>query len=182
MILCSWIFTIFLAITFFPSERNLEKVALAIIATLAVVTLNIRNHHFELDKYSLMIIGAAFFVGIYNILIKHLLEVFDPFTLYFLRSLAIAPILILFIRPSFNDFKIKRITPIITICILYILENLFIFWSYNLHGIVYTSLLMTTAPIVTLWGSKIFLNESLHIKNIVATIVIIACISLSLIV
>lgn len=178
----SKIFTIILAIAFFPTERHLLKVFLAIIAIGAIISLNISKKHLDLDRYAMMIIGGAFLLSLHNIFIKNLLGLMNAFMLYYIRIILIAVFMLFFFKIDKKDIVEDKIIFLFFLSITVVLANAFIYWSYAQIGLVYTSLLLTLTPIAALWGAKVILKEELHIKNIVATVIIIACISASFVV
>jgi len=180
LFLANGVFTILLAIIVYPTERNIIHIVLALVATLTIISINIRKHHFSMDKYSVMIIGAAVLVGAHNVLIKGLLYVYDPFTLYFVRIGLMIMIFIPMVGIDRNVLEKKKIAFLTGLGLLVVVKTYFIYWSYQVSGLVYTTLLLTFAPIVAMWGARAVLKETLHWKNLAATAVIILCIATSL--
>ena len=181
LILTSWIFTIINAAIVFPEERNVFYIILALIASLSVLGSHLKKHHLQMDKYALCILLSAFLISIHDLFVKKLLDVYDPFTFYFVRcGLCAVAFLFLFKKHasgiSKSAFAFLTITTVVAI-----VRYVFMYWSYQVWGLVYTSLLMCIAPAIILVGSHIFLGEKLQTKNIVSTVIIVGCIITALV-
>ncbi len=176
------LFTVLGAFIFFPDERNILHVIFALIAGLAVLSIYIEKHHFVFNKYSAIIFGAAILWSIHNLLVKQLLVVMSPFTFVFLRSLAGGIIYLLIFGIRRDEIRDKRIAPLLIYVFLNLGDWLIRTWSIQSIGLVLTTLLLTLVPIMTMWGGHIFLKEKVHMKNIVATFVIIGAITTMLLV
>lgn len=179
LFLSSWVFTVIFAVIVYPSERDLLKVALALVAGLTIILVNIRKHHLKLDKYAVYILVAAVVIGIHNNLIKALLEYYNPYTINLIIMLGGSLVMPLFFRIKGKDLK-KKATPLVMLATVFTVTRwLFLYWSYDVIGVVFTSLIMTAAPMLEIWGSKLFLKEKLHLRYIVGTVVIMLCIIIS---
>lgn len=180
LILTSWLFTVLLAVTFYPEERNTIKLILALIASVTIFLTHIKKHHLVFHKGTMAILFSSLIIAIHDMFIKKLLVVYNPFTLYFIRCLIITILLLIIVRPNKKYLKRKYILPISLVATLGVLEYVFKYWSYDQYGLVYTSLLMTLAPLLVMCGSKFFLKEKIEGKNIISMVVILACIVISL--
>ncbi|MGM5484415.1 MAG: EamA family transporter [Nanobdellota archaeon] len=179
LFLSNWVFTVILAVIVYPSERDILKVALALIAAITILVVNLRKHHLRLDRYSVYILIAAVILGIHNNILKTLLEHYNPFTLYLLIMVGGSLIMPFLFKLKLKEFKRKG-TPLVVLATVFTIARwLFLYWSYQVIGVVSTSLIMTAAPIVEVWGSSIFLKERLHKKYVIGTIIIALCIAAS---
>jgi uncharacterized membrane protein len=178
IILTSWVFTIILGYMFFPEESNLKKVILALFACFAVIIAGFNKKSIASKKYEILLFICAFFIGVYNLSSKIMLEIMSPFALYFLRTLFLLPVFMIIFNFKKEDLTVSHLR-ISLISFTSILSQTTTFWAYTTIGLVATSLLMNLAPIITLWGARVFLKEKVKLKYIIATVVVVICIGLS---
>jgi len=178
----AWIFTIILAFVIFSSERNVFNIILALIASVSILSIRIKKHHFKLDKFSIGIIVSAFIWSIHIIFLKKLLFVYNPVMLAFLRAGLAALILVPFIKITKKDFRNKKWRFYSIGSIFEVIAWIAVLFSYQTIGLVLTSMFMMLIPMLSEWMANIFLNEKLHWKNFAATAVVSACIGISLII
>ncbi|MFT4304397.1 MAG: DMT family transporter [Candidatus Woesearchaeota archaeon] len=176
IILTSWVFTILLS--YFYASQNTYKVILALIACFAVIIASFTKITTPSRKYEIILLISAFFIGIYNLSSRILLDIMSPFTLYFLRTLLLLPFFIVIFKFKKEDITISHMR-IAIISFLSILAQVTTFWAYQSIGLVLTSLLMNLAPLITLFGARVLLKETVKPKYIIATIIVVICISLS---
>ncbi|MFW5746167.1 MAG: EamA family transporter [Nanoarchaeota archaeon] len=179
LLLSNFIFTILLAIIFFPDERSPFKVFLAVVASLVLIAIHIKKHHLVFSRFELMLLGYAIMISIHNVLIKELLTIFTPFSLYFFRAGLMSILLALIFHAKLTDYK-KNTRKQLLVAATVTALNITMYWSYQVSGIVVTSLLLTASPVLAIWISRIMLKERVHTKNVFATLIICICISLSL--
>ena len=180
IMLSSWIFSIIFAFLFYPEERDIINIILAAIAFIALFFSFSSSYKVILDKGSSFLLIGSVFVGLHSLFVKELVGLYGAFPLYFIRAVFVLLILLPILRPPKALFKPRSMIYFIGFSVLVVIENIFLYWSYDVNGIILTSLFMTLAPIVGLWGSIIFLKEKLHIKNVLITLIIISCIVISL--
>jgi drug/metabolite transporter (DMT)-like permease len=181
LILTQWVFSVFLAYLFFPDERNLFKIGLAIISFLCIflVNINFKKFKFLFNRYYYYVIFSVIFASFNTIVIKYLLEEYNPILLAFFRAFFVSLILLCFIRISKKDIMGKSKYYFI-LGLLDAIGIIFLFWSYQVVGIVTTAIVTSLQPLISQWLSTIILKEKLHWKNIIATFIIIICIIISL--
>lgn len=173
------VFTITLAYALFPEERNTFVLVLALISSIAILSVNLNRSSITFDRYAIFMLLAALLFSVHNIFIASLLAYFNPFTLYFLRCCIGAVLMLAFYRPTLQDLHPKN--PIWLLMTIIVIEQILVYWSYSTFGVIGTTLLMTLAPIATIYASHFLLKEELHATKVVATIVIVGCVVLSLI-
>jgi len=178
IILSTWVFTIIFAFIFLPDERNIVKVVLALIASLTLIITEMKGKKLIIGKWEKMMLIAVILIGFYNLLTKIILDVISPFSLYFLRTLILLPIFIKISSFKHRDFKKYSNTLIISF--LSIISQVSTFLAYKNLGLITTSLLMTSTPILTFWGAHIFLGEKIKYKNVISSVIILLCIIVSL--
>ncbi len=175
------LFTILLAVLFslfFTGlyERNLEIIIPAIIASLALVFSHIKKHHLNFNKYFLAAIAGSFFFALELIISRLILEFYSPLSFYFLRCLFIFIISLIIFRPNFSKLNTKISSQIFFIGALWVLYRIVVYWGYLQLGVVFTTLMILLGPVFVYALASIFLKEKLELRNILAAIVILACI------
>lgn len=178
ILLTSWVFTIILGFIFFPQNSSLLKVILALIACFAVIIASFNRKTIAEKKYEILLFFGAFLIGIYNLTSKIVLDVMSPFALYFLRTLFILPFFMIIFNFRKEDLTVSHLR-ISLISFTSILSQTTTFWAYTTIGLITTSLLMNLAPLITLFGARIFLKEKVKAKYIIATIIVVVCIGIS---
>jgi drug/metabolite transporter (DMT)-like permease len=177
ILLTSWVFTVILSYLYAP--QNHLKVILALIACTAVIVASFTKLTTPSRKYEIFLFISAFFIGIYNLSARILLDVMSPFTLYFLRTIFLLPLFMIVFKFKKQDLTVSHLR-IAFISLISILTHITTFWAYQTIGLVETSLLMNLAPLITLLGAKFFLKETVKPKYIIATIIVVIAISISL--
>lgn len=170
--------TIVLAGLVYPDERSHPIVlALAIIASLALVFSHIRKKHLSFDKALLPMFGVILLSAGENLISKELLTNFSPIALYTIRSFFIALLLLTFLRPKLKEMNRNDMKNLFIISFLWVFTMIFYYYAYQKVGIVYTELINTLTPVLIVMGSYFFLKDrSVTKRNIVALIIIIICV------
>lgn len=176
------LFTILLAILIYSSERtNPLTIVLAIAASLTLVLSHIKKHHLKYDKYIIAALLGSLFFSIELVASKPLLQYYNSLTFYFLRCLTILIITFIIFRPKNKvDNKIK-LTILLTSS-MWIIYRIILYYGYNSMGIVFTTILFILTPVFTYIFAAIFLKEKITWRNIIATIIIIACVAAAILV
>ena len=65
---------------------------------------------------------------------------------------------------------------IFIIGILWVVFRVIVYYGYLILGVVFTTLLIMLGPVFVYLFARIFLKEKLEIRNIVASVIIIACV------
>lgn len=179
LILSSFIFNVFLSVIFFVEERNLLQVLLSLIAISVVISVHLKEKKLSFTFYEGILLLSAFFVGVHSIFIKYALEGFTPFTLNVMRAGTLAIIFsTLYLRAIPKNKTIVK--HLVVLNLVTVTQNILMFWSYDVIGIVMTSLFLSLAPLFAIFGAWIFLKEPIHKKHVMATIVVVGCIVVSL--
>lgn len=178
LFLSSWIFTVLLGFVFFSDERNVVNLVLALIASAAIIFLNIKKTKFTFNRYTLLVLLSALLWALQAVVSKFLLESYDPVLLAFLRASLVAAMLLAFVRVRFTSYR-HNLKYYIPLAIVDTAAIVFIFWSYQTIGIVKTTIVLSLYPLISEWIASIYLHERLRRKNMLATAVVVACIILS---
>lgn len=160
----------------FLREQN-EKVFIAsIVASLAFIFAHLKKNHLTLHKSQKYLAGVVFLMSFESILIKQALFYFSPAMLYTLRTLVVFIVFAFIYRSSVKSIPKKS-------WLLFALSGAFgaifkiaQFAGFANYGVIYTTLILILAPIIILFFDKLWLKEKLHIKNILAIVIIVLAI------
>ncbi len=79
-------------------------------------------------------------------------------------------------RPKFKSLDKKSIKLIFITGAIWSIYRIVIYWGYTTLGIISTTLMIMLGPIFIYILARIFLKEKIRWRNIVASIIIIACV------
>lgn len=175
------LFTVLLAIifSFFVSglyDRNLVVIIPAVIAGLALILSHVKKHHLDFNKYFLAAMAGSFFFALELVTSRLILDFYTPVSFYFLRSTAIFILSFLIFRPKFSKIDKKVRWEILLIGALWVLFRVIVYYGYLALGVISTTLIIMLGPVFVYLFARIFLKEKLDKRNIIASIVIIACV------
>lgn len=175
------LFTILLAVLFsffIPAlyNRNTYILIPALIASLALIFSHLKKYHLNFNKYFLAAIAGSFFFGFELILSRLILDYYSPFSFYFLRCFFIFVISLLIFKPNFSVIKTPIKMQILIIGALWVIYRVIVYYGYLNFGIIFTTLMIMLGPVFVYAFAKIFLKEKLELRNIIAAIIIIACV------
>lgn len=175
------LFTVLLALifSFFTVglyERETRILIPALIAGAALIFSHVKKHHLSMNKYFLAAILGSFLFGLELVLSRLILDNYTPISFYFIRCLAIFLISYLIFRPNLVSIPSKMKWNILLIGGLWVAYRIIIYYGYLSLGVIFTTLLMTLGPVFIYLLAKIFLKEKLEWRNIIASIIIVACV------
>jgi drug/metabolite transporter (DMT)-like permease len=175
------LFVILLAIIFSffiegMGERNPKIIIPTLIAAIALVFPHIKREHLHLNKYMTASIFGSFFFGLELVLSKLILNFYSPITFYFFRCLFILIISLIIFRPNFRGLEKKTSLMILAAGILFVIYRVAVYFGYMQYGIMFTTLIIMISPIFVYFLANKFLKEKLNWKNIISSIIIIACV------
>ncbi len=178
------LFTILLAILFsfifgeVLYERNSHVMIPALIAVAALLFSHIKRHHFEFNKYFLAAIGGSFFFALELVLSRLILNFYSPFSFYFLRCATICLFgFILFREKVPKEFDHHTLFHMFLAAAIWVIFRVTVYYGYMKIGIISTTLMLLLGPILIYFLAWKFLKEKPSWKNIVASIIIIACVA-----
>lgn len=172
-LLLSLIFGIFIKGIY---ESNSKIIVPAIIASLAVVFPHIKKEHIKMNKYLVASIVGSFFFGLELVMSKLILEHYSPLTFYFIRCLLIFGISLILFRPDFEKLDNKNSLLILLTGLAWVVYRFAVYFGYIHYGIIFTTLIILLAPILIYLLAHIFLKEKPSWKNIVSSLIIVACV------
>ncbi len=167
--------TTFLAGLFLPEERNWRVIEASVVASLALLLCHLRKRHFVFSNYSLGLIICVLLMSLEMIFQKLLLKVYSPVSLYFFRTLVIVIFFVIFYRPKIAKINLKSYGLIICSAAAGVVQMVLKFYSFEIFGVVYTTLFMILAPILIYLSSVLIFKEKLSKRTILAAAVILAC-------
>jgi len=148
----------------------------AIIAALALIFSHVRKHHLQFNKYFIATIFGSLFFALELVLSSFILEFYSSITFYFLRCLSVLIISLAIFRPKFKALDKKTSGIILLTGIIWVVYRMMIYFGYLHYGIIFTTLMIMLGPIVVYILANRLLKEKLNWKNIVSSIIIIACV------
>jgi len=157
-------------------ERNLKFIIPALIASIAIIFPHIKKYHLKINKYIIAAILGSFFFALELIITRLILDFYSPITFYFLRCSSIFLISLIVFRPKFKSLDKKSIWIILITGAIWAVYRIIIYWGYLNYGVIFTTLMIMLGPVLIYILAWKFLKEKLNWKNIVAALIIIACV------
>lgn len=181
------LFTILFAIifSFFTVglfDRNLNVIIPAFIAGFALVFSHIRKHHLDFNKYFIAAIFGALFFALELVTTRLILHYYSPLTFYFARCSAIFLLSLILFKPEFSKLGKKSGLHILITGAIWVIYRVIVYYGYLNIGVIFTTLIIMLGPIFVYLFARIFLKEKIEVRNIIASIIIIACVLYALLV
>jgi len=172
-------FIILFAFILYPDERNWFLVVLGLIAAAALLFAHIKRSHFSLNKYMLATLLSNIFFALELTMSKYLLPFFSPLTFYFLRCLFVLIFIFPVFKSDFRKINNKLKGMIFLSGLIWIIYRLILYFGYETYGIVLTTIVFILSPVLIMLYAVLFGKEKMNWKQIVSTIVILACVGLA---
>ena len=176
IMLLSPLVTVLLAEIFLPQERSLSTFIAAVIASFALIITRFRHHHVKIGKVAWMTIVAMILMSGESIVIKQLLDVFSPVTLYFVRTAVLAFAFIIMYKPKLMVMKKEAYALTIISAIFGVMQMVLKFYGFKELGVIETTLILVLGPFLVYFLSASIFKEKLHKRDILAAIIVIACV------
>ncbi len=157
-------------------ERNLKIIVPALIAGIALIFSHIKKHHLKFNKYFIAAILGSFFFALELVISRLILDFYSPITFYFIRCFSIFLLSFVLFKPKFKSLDKKSILLFLAIGFIWAIYRIVIYWGYTNLGVIFTTLVIMLGPIFIYLFAWKFLKEKINWKNIVASIVIVACV------
>lgn len=167
------IFTILLAAFAFASEREPVRLSLALLAASAFLLTHLRHHHFQFKQADRWLMYAVFLMAMERILVKPLLVLADPVTLYALRTGSIALLLMLIFRPRLAHIPVGEWLQLMLNGLMGVVAMVLIWTSIGHFGVVLTELYLLITPMVLALISLAFFKERWTVGQTIAFAVIV---------
>jgi drug/metabolite transporter (DMT)-like permease len=167
---------ILLATFFFPMERNLQIIIAGIIASFALIFAHLKREHLVFSKAALWLIICVILMSVETILHRVLLNFISPASLYFSRTLILLIFFTLFYRPNVFGLNKTSIGLIALNGFLGAIQFVARFYGYRDAGVIITTLILTSAPILVYLAAYFYFKETIKKRMIFAGLIILACI------
>ncbi len=168
--------TIILAEIFLPSERSITTFAAGLIASSALVLARVEKKHLRLSPYWKQLFAATFLIALESILLKKLLVIYDPTTLYLLRTFILAIAFLIAFRPKLLQVPKSVFALTIASAFFGVVQMVLKFYGFQNIGVVETTLILILGPVLVYFLSSFFLKEKLRAKTGISALVVIACV------
>ncbi len=173
--------TILFAGIVYPDERNITIFILALVAGLALILTHIEKKHFVLDRGLVPIVAAVLLEALENNLAKELLTSYSPLALYGVRTALIFVVLFVFFRPIVKRGASRDLWKLLAVSFLWVVGMMAFYYSYQIFGVVYTSLILMPTPFLAILYSHFFLKEKkIRMRNILGLVVVLICVAIAL--
>jgi drug/metabolite transporter (DMT)-like permease len=176
------LFTILLAFIFsffflaYSTERNYSILILALIASVALIASHVRKHHFSLNKYIIAALLGSFFFSVELVISKSILPYYSSLTFYFLRCLFIFLVAGFIFHPKISSIENKTKVLMFISAIIWVIYRMILYYGYLKLGVVFTTILFILSPIFIFIFARIFLKEKILLRQVIASIIILACV------
>ncbi|MCX6812202.1 MAG: DMT family transporter [Candidatus Berkelbacteria bacterium] len=168
------LFTIVFSEIFLPNERNLPLFIAGGIASIVLVASRFRHHHLQISRNTGVIVLAMLLMSLESIIIKMLLGVFSPASLYFARTSVMAIIFLIFWRPKLLAMPARCFAYIILSAAFGVVQMVLKFYGFARLGVVETTIILVLGPLLVYFFSAFYFKENLKKRDIIASAIIIA--------
>lgn len=176
IMLLSPLATVVLATVLLPAERNAGIFIPALIASVVLIVTRFRKHHATLGKAAWRTIIAMLLLSFESILIKELLTMFSPVSLYFIRTAMLALVFVFFYRPKIFAMPKRAFTLIVLSAVFGVIQMVLKFYGLRSLGVVETTMILIMGPFLVYMLSAVIFKESIYKRDLFATAVVAACI------
>lgn len=176
IMLLSPLATILFAEIFIPSERNVSILIAAVVASGALIATRFRKHHVHVGKIAWKTMLAMLLMSFESILIKYLLDVFSPVTLYFVRTIVIAVVFLVLYKPKLFAMTQGAYALTILSAIFGVVQMVLKFYGFASLGVMETTMILVLGPFLVYIASAAFFKEHLYKRDVFAAAVVISCI------
>ncbi|MDP3771886.1 MAG: DMT family transporter [bacterium] len=158
---------------FFADERRFGILIPALIASTAIIWSHWERHHLKMARGTIIFILWSFLAGpLLAMTSKSILIVMHPISYDLIRTGTLAVIFGLAFFRHARSIPRAAVPLLLATNTLTSLSNILFFFSYQLSGIVYTSLLFSFEPLLVHFSAVFFLKERLHWKKSIAFAVV----------
>ena len=176
IMMLSPLITIIFAEIFLPAERSWPVFIAGTIASLTLIATRFRYHHLRISAATWQTILAMVLMSGESILIKNLLQVMSPVTLYFVRTTVIAIVFLIIYRPKIFDMARNAYALTIFSAIFGVVQMVLKFYGFASLGVIETTLILVLGPFLVYFFSTYYFKEKLFKRDVFAAAVVVACI------
>jgi len=176
IMLLSPLMTIIFAEIFLPAERDIWVFVAGIVASVALIATRFRHHHLKIGKTAWLTIMAMVLMSLESIIIKEILAVVSPVSLYFIRTTVIAIVFLILYRPKISKISKEVYAMTIISAIFGVVQMVLKFYGFINFGVIETTMVLILGPMMVYVYSYFYFKEKLYKRDIVAAIVVVAMI------
>lgn len=176
IMMLSPLITVVFAEIFLPSERSLPVFIAAVIASAALIATRFRRHHLRINKTTWQTILAMVLMSGESILIKNMLGIMSPVTLYFLRTAVIALVFLIMYKPKLFQMPKEAYGLIILSAIAGVVQMVLKFYGFQNLGVVETTMILILGPFLVYFFSTYYFKEKMLKRDLFAAAVVVGCI------
>lgn len=169
--------TILLASILLPGEYDRRIFIASMAAAGALAVSRLEGGHFKFNQYSINLVVAVMLMATEILIIKELLKVYSPVSLYALRTGVLGLFFILYYRPKLKDTPRESVLYVLASAGLGALFMILRFYGYKDLGVVHTTLILIMSPFLVYLASAKFFGEKIKLRAKVAAIIIMICIT-----
>lgn len=170
------IVAIVVASFFYADERSWHVYVAAAVAGAVLAWAHLNHRHLKLNRPLLAILGFSVLYAIEVVILKKLLTVYSPLSLYIIRAAMTALFLWIINKGKITKINIKEVPYFILLALGAIVTSWLVYTSYHGVGIGMTMAVLLLSPILVYLLSIIYLKEKLKPKDLIASIVIVGVI------
>jgi drug/metabolite transporter (DMT)-like permease len=157
-------------------DNNTKVIIPALVAGATLILSHVKREHLNFNKYFLAAMVGSFFFALELIISMLILNYYSSITFYFIRCAAIALISLIIFRPKLSNLKGKFKLKMLLVGIIWVIYRVATYYGYIKIGIISTTLILMLGAVFIYIFAKIFLKEKISTRNIIASVVILACI------
>lgn len=169
--------TILLASILVPGEYDRRIFIASMVAAGALALSKLEGGHFKFNQYSTNLTVAVLLMAMEILIIKELLKVYSPVSLYALRTGILALFFLLYYRPKLKDTPRESVLYILASAGLGALFMILRFYGYKELGIVHTTLILILSPFLVYLASAKYFGERIKLRAKIASIIIMVSIA-----
>jgi drug/metabolite transporter (DMT)-like permease len=168
--------TVILAEIFLPSERSWTTFIAGLLASVALIFSRFRHYHVRLSMVAKRTMLAMVLMSFESILIKNLLGVFSPVSLYFVRTAVIAIVFVIMYKPKLLSLARDAYALTIVSAIFGVMQMVLKFYGFQNLGVVETTMILLLGPFLVYAFSYLYFQERLYKRDLAAVAIIVVCI------
>lgn len=171
--------TIILAAAFFKEEFNLILFSLALISSLSLIIARVEKHHLRFNKHSYNLLLAVVLMSLETLILRELLFVYSPVSLYAVRTAIIGAFFLLYYRPKVDKFTKLPWYLLLATGAMGVVQMIGKYYALEELGVIFATMIMIISPLIVFLASWEILHEKIKPRIIAASAVILICVVLA---
>ncbi|MFA5270163.1 MAG: DMT family transporter [Patescibacteria group bacterium] len=170
LLLFNPLLTVVIAGLIYPDERSWQIYLSVGLAAMLLIWARWHAGSITLDKAMWAMVGFAVLYGIEVAIIRQLLEMYSPISLYLVRCLATALFLWILGRGRMPMISWRQATYFLGLAISAVVVTSLVYLSYHTQGISSTIMVMIISPVLVYSLSAVVLKEKISPRDVIASI------------